>query len=134
MKKIVFLMFVIVSVIAANAQTSPNNSIITFSASDESYDIEARHNFVDVYFSDGTHFFLNYAIRYEHVKNGITTMTYMLTYHEGFKGNLVSPYNKGVISVGPGDNPQEEFYMMFLRMGSDKNKARRVTIRYNVKV
>ena len=27
MKKIVFLMFVIVSVIAANAQTSPNNSI-----------------------------------------------------------------------------------------------------------
>ena len=63
MKKIVFLMFVIVSVIAANAQTSPNNSIITFSASDESYDIEARHNFVDVYFSDGTHFFLNYAIK-----------------------------------------------------------------------
>ena len=96
MKKIVFLMFVIVSVIAANAQTSPNNSIITFSASDESYDIEARHNFVDVYFSDGTHFFLNYAIRYEHVKNGITTMTYMLTYHEGFKGNLVAQVRKSV--------------------------------------
>ena len=96
MKKIVFLMFVIVSVIAANAQTSPNNSIITFSASDESYDIEARHNFVDVYFSDGTHFFLNYAIRYEHLKNGITTMTYMLTYHEGFKGNLVAQVRKSV--------------------------------------
>lgn len=131
MKKLLLLIFVLCSCLSIKAQADSGQQFSVFSKEDESYELTYKANFVDVYFANGLHYFLIYWIHLEHIKGGITTVDYELTYQEGVPGILVQPYKYGTLDDADGENPMMKFEDMFWRMGDKTSKVRKVSVKFN---
>lgn len=62
MKKLLFLLFALSSSQCVMAQADDDQMIFVYSNEDKSYDVTYNTNFVDVYFTNGLHYF--YCTRY----------------------------------------------------------------------
>ena len=131
MKKLLLLILVSCFCLGIKAQADSSQPFFVFSNEDESYDLIYKANFVDVYFANGLHFFLIYKLHLEHIKGGITTLGYELTYQEGVPGILEQPYKYGTLNDADGDNPMMKFQDMFWQMGDKTNKVREVSVKIN---
>lgn len=131
MKKLLLLIFVSCICLGIKAQTDGGQQFAVFTTEDENYDLTYKNNFVDVYFANGLHYFLIYWIHLEHIKGGITTVDYELTYQQGVSGVLVQPYLHGTFDDADGGNPLMKFQDMFWLMGSKTNRVREVKVQFN---